>query len=165
MRSCEYIKVTGKRKTKLLTLNNVCFFKCRKILPHSDPFLHLADCVSITSELQKHDTKNDIITQHRSSDPVLCPVKIWSKIVCRIRSYESSSGSTTVNTFIIGNNKTHLFTGSELLKRLRFAATSIGPDILGFTAEQLIKSDFTQPRVAQHWPCTWQESLFIQLCY
>jgi hypothetical protein len=137
MRSCEYIKVSGKRKTKLLTLKNIRFLKGRKTLLHSDPFLHLADCVSITFEQQKRDTKNDIITQHKSSDPVLCPVKIWASIVRRICSYKSSSKNTTVNSFLLPNNSIHLFTGTELLKRLRLAATSIGPDILGFTADQI----------------------------
>jgi hypothetical protein len=31
----------------------------------------------------------------------------------------------------------HLFTGQELLKKLCLAGTSIGPDILGFTADQI----------------------------
>jgi hypothetical protein len=81
MRSCEYLKVSRPRKTKLLTVSNIHFLKGRRAIPHTDPLLHLADCVSITFELQKKDTKNDIITQHRSSDPILCPVKIWANII------------------------------------------------------------------------------------
>ncbi len=42
-----------------------------------------------------------------------------------------------VNTFISKDNKTHLFSGPELLSRLRIAAASIGPDELGFTPDQI----------------------------
>lgn len=137
MRSCEYVQVTGTRKTKLLTIGNIQFFKGRKRLDHHDPFLHFADCVSITFEQQKRDAKNDIITQHKSNDPILCPVKIWCKIIRRIISIPSHTKATPVNTFHFNNNQIHLFSGKELLKRIRLAATAIGPDILGFTAEQI----------------------------
>jgi hypothetical protein len=131
------MKVSGPRKTKHLTLNNIRFFQGRRQLSFEDPLLHLAECVSITFELQKKDTKNDIITQYRSNDPILCPVKIWANIVRRISNYPNTSKDTTVNYFLLPNNKIHKFTGTELLKRLRLAATSVGPDILGFTAEQI----------------------------
>ncbi len=137
MRSCEYVTVSGYRKTKLLALRNICFFKGRKLLDHTDKLLHLADCVSITFELQKKETKNDIIAQHKSSDPSLCPVKIWAKIVRRISTYPSSTKNSTVNTFSLFDNKIHLFTGTELLKRLRLAAESLGPDTLGFSSDEI----------------------------
>ncbi len=78
-----------------------------------------------------------MITQHCSTDSLLCPVKIWAKIVQRLRNYPSSSGKMMVNSFLIPNNKIHLFTGSKLLKRLLLAAASLGPDTLGFTADQI----------------------------
>jgi hypothetical protein len=98
MRSCEYIKVQGTRKTKLLELRNIRFFRGNVLIPHSSPSLSSADCVSIT-EFQKRDTKNDIITQHRSGNKLLCPVKVWASIVGRIRSYKFSTSSSTVNTY------------------------------------------------------------------
>jgi hypothetical protein len=64
MRSCEYIKVTGYRKTKLLKICNIHFFTGTSCLDHSNSLLHLADCVTITFELQKKDAKNDMIMQH-----------------------------------------------------------------------------------------------------
>lgn len=137
MRSCEYVKVSGHRKTKTLTVNNIRFFKKNKLINHNDPRLHLSDCVSITFELQKRDTKHDTITQHKSGDTLLCPVKIWAKIIRRLISYESTTKNTTVNTYMLSNNKLHCFSGPELLKRLRLAATSIGPDVLGFSADQI----------------------------
>jgi hypothetical protein len=87
MRSCEYIQVSGPRKTKLLTIKNIRFFKGKKTLLHTDPLLHKADCNSITFEFQKRDSKGVVITQHKSKDPLLCPVKIWAKIIRRLTSY------------------------------------------------------------------------------
>jgi hypothetical protein len=81
MRSCEYVKVSGYRKTKLLSIKNINFYRGKRRLNHSDPLLHMSECVSITFELQKKDTKNDIITQHRSADTLLCPVRIWAMTI------------------------------------------------------------------------------------
>jgi hypothetical protein len=120
MRSCEYIKVEGPRKTKLLQLNNICFYKGQRQLLHSDTELPNTDCVSITFEEQKRDTKNDTITQHHSGNSLLCPVRVWASIVQRISSYPNSKPAKQV-----------------LLKHLRSAATAEGPDSLGFTASQI----------------------------
>jgi hypothetical protein len=109
MRSYEYLKVSGTRKTKILCLRNIRFFKGKRLLKHSDPLLHLADTISITFEYQKWDIKNDIITHHKTVDPLLCPVKIWSRIIRRITAYPSLGPTTMVNTFISKDNKTHLF--------------------------------------------------------
>jgi hypothetical protein len=116
---------------------NIRFFKKKRLLPHSDPRLHLANTVSITFEHQKRDIKHDTITHHRSHDPLLCPVKIWSKIIKRLHSYSSSTPTTTVNTYKMPEGKLHLFTGPEILARLRLAAASIGQDELGFSPSQI----------------------------
>jgi hypothetical protein len=137
MRSCEYVQVHGPRKTKLVTLQNIRFFKRKRVLIHSDNHFHKADCVSITFKFQKRDTKGDIITQHRSKDSLLCPVKIWAKIVKRLISYPSSSGNTTVNLFLFQDGSSHLFSGKDLLSCIRLVAASIGQDELGFSPEDL----------------------------
>jgi hypothetical protein len=137
MRSCEYIQVSGPRHTKLLTLGNIKFIRNRKRLHHTHPDLHKADCVSITFVLQKRDSKGDVITQHRSKDKLLCPVKIWANIVRRISGYEFSSPDTTVNTYLFPDSSRHLFTGKELLSRIRLAASVIGEEELGFSSMQL----------------------------
>jgi len=59
MRSCEYLKVPGKWRTKLLSLKNIRFFKGRREINHSDEKLSKAGSVSITFELQKRGTKFD----------------------------------------------------------------------------------------------------------
>jgi hypothetical protein len=76
MRSCGYVKVQGPRKTKLLQLKNICFFQGSKQISHSDPDLSSSDCVSITFEEQRRDTKNDTITQHKSGDKLIWPVRV-----------------------------------------------------------------------------------------
>jgi hypothetical protein len=93
--------------------------------------------VSITFEHQKKDTKNVIITRHKTNDKLLCPVKIWEKIVQQISSYYSSTPETTVNTYIFDDGSKILFTGTHLLKKLRLAVTTIGLDTLGFSAKQI----------------------------
>jgi hypothetical protein len=137
MRSCEYIKVSGKRRTKLLTLKNIRFFKGKQLMKHNDKLIHLADTISITFKQQKRDSKNDTITHHRTTDPLLCPVKIWSRIVKRIISYPDSTPETPVNTFMKQDGSIYHFTGTALLSRLCRAAQSLGPDVLGFHHKQI----------------------------
>jgi hypothetical protein len=133
MRSCEYLKVSGHRRTKILTLCNVCFFKGCRELNHSDKSLQKADSVSITFEYQKKDTRNDIVTHHRSGHASICPVIVWAKIIQRIRKYPKSKDNTPVNTFMDNKGHLHQITGPQLLKRIRLAAVTIGKDILGFS--------------------------------
>jgi hypothetical protein len=59
--SCKYVKVSGPRKTKLLALKNIHFYKGCTEIKHTDPFLNLAECISITFELQKRDTKKTLL--------------------------------------------------------------------------------------------------------
>jgi hypothetical protein len=137
MRSCEYIQVSGPRKTKLLTIKNIRFFKGKKTLLHSDQLLHIADCVSITFEFQKRDSKGDVITPHKSKDPLLCPVKIWAKIIRRLTSYPNHTQSSPINMFQFCDGSLHCFSGKDLLSRIRLVAASIGKDELGFSPEDL----------------------------
>jgi len=143
MRSYEYVQVQGKRKTKLLCIRNIRFFQGKRLVKHSDPFLHLASSVSITFEDQKRGSKGDTITHHRTSDPVLCPVKIWAKVVSRILSNDSSTPDTPVNTFKLANGSMYKFSGKDLLMHLRRAAMSLGSDNLGYTPDQIgLHSEF-----------------------
>jgi hypothetical protein len=76
MRSYKYLKVSGKRQTKIIELQNIRFFKGRREIDHTNTHLNKADSVSITFELQKRDTKSDTVTHHRSNDKKICPVII-----------------------------------------------------------------------------------------
>lgn len=132
MRSCEYLKVSGERRTKIVSLKNNRFFKGKRELNHSDPNLSSASIGSITFELQKKDEKNDTVTHHRSNHKVICPVITWAKIVKHIRRYPDSSDSSTVNTYKDKNGSTHLLSGPNLLKQIRLAAAAISHKTLSF---------------------------------
>ena len=82
IRSCEYLSVSGTRKTKRLTVrNNIRLFKNNvEMKDKRRPLLTYADTVSITFESQKNGQNNITVTQPRS-EKVLCPVIIWSRIV------------------------------------------------------------------------------------
>jgi hypothetical protein len=136
MRSCECLNVSGPRKTKTLTISNIRFFRNKKEIPHNNKNLDKASTVSITFEFQKKDVKNDTITQHRSDDTLLCPVKIWAKIIQCLHSYPNTNKDTQVNTYF-SDGKQYLITGRMLLKQLRRATTAIGKDTLGFSAHRI----------------------------
>jgi hypothetical protein len=61
MRSCEYLRTTGERRTEPLRRQ---FFsrKDNKIVPQDDPNLHLPDAVTLTFEFQKRDLRDNSVT-------------------------------------------------------------------------------------------------------
>ena len=64
MRSCEHSRVSGERRTKLLRLRNIQFYRGRRRMHHNDRSLLSADSVSVTFEFQKNDERDVTITQH-----------------------------------------------------------------------------------------------------
>ncbi len=68
---------------------------------------------------------------------IVCQWQTWSKIICRLLSYPSSSPDTTVNTVLQSDSTIHHFTGQELLKWIWFATVTLGLDKLGFSPDQL----------------------------
>jgi hypothetical protein len=69
-------------------------------MDHSDANLHLASSVSITFEEQKRGTKNDTISHQRTNNELLCPVKIWCKIIKRIVSYQETTKPSSSGRFL-----------------------------------------------------------------
>ena len=149
MRSCEYSKVSGDRKTKLLTVNDIRFFKGRKeIKKDTSQFYNRATSVSICFRIQKNDEKEAVITMHKSSKG-LCPVKTWGEIVTRVLSYPRSNYNSPVNLVEEQSTKKpkHVQIRSiDILKHIRNTVTQIGQDTLGFTAKEVgthsIRSSF-----------------------
>ncbi len=138
MRSCEYLKVPSQedRKTKLLKLRNIRFFKKGKELPHSHPSLESAEIVAITFEDQKNREKFETVHLSKSDDSLLCPVKAWAATVKRIHNYPGSTRNTPVNTFLIGK-KFYQFSSKDACDSLRSEAGKIGEKILGFKKEDI----------------------------
>ena len=99
MRSCEYLKVPGERKTERLCLRNIRFFRGGREIKHANRTLTSCDYFSITFEDQKNGEKNNIITMQCTYDLVLCPVRAWAKIIQQIITYPSASLDTYVSAF------------------------------------------------------------------
>jgi hypothetical protein len=138
MRSCEYTKVNGTRRTKTLTIADFQFYRNRRLVPHHDSELHLADTVSITFRYQKRDERDDTITQHRTLDHTLCPVKAWAYTIRRLLRLPGVHPSTTVDTFMDpSNGNPSRFTAAGLLALFRANARAMGQENLGFPAELL----------------------------
>ena len=137
MRSCEYLKVSGARRTKLLRLKNIRFFRRRRELPHDHPELHLATSVSITFEYQKNDERDVTITMHHTGDPVLCPVVAWSEVVRRVRGYPGTTDETSVCTIRKTDGTLGELTSKIVLTKLRARVRAIGVDQLGFTDKEI----------------------------
>jgi hypothetical protein len=66
--------------------------------------LNLADYVSFTFERQKNDRKSDTVTQWKTSDPVMCPVKLWASIVKRILTYKETNKDSPVSLALHRNS-------------------------------------------------------------
>lgn len=139
MRSCEYSK-SGKeesKRTRILCLRNIRFFKNRVQIPHDSPLIHIADYVDITFEFQKNDLRNDSVGMYRStSGAEYCAVSTWAKIVTRLWSYEGTTMDTKVNTAMYKNAKGKLIkteiSSYRIRTKIRAAVKAIGKEKLGF---------------------------------
>jgi hypothetical protein len=82
MHSCEYLKVSGSRRTQPIRQCDIVFRDHKgKIIDHSSTKLHKAKSVSITYRFQKKDLRDDTITQSRSGHPIFCPVQACAALV------------------------------------------------------------------------------------
>ena len=138
MRSCEYLKVpqAEKRRTDVLRLRNVRFFKKGRELDHNNPWLEYAECVSITFEWQKKDERMDTVTQMASGDVLLCPVRQMAAAIRRIRGYPGATDETPISAVWRYGRIEHI-TSKEMVSALRAAVASIGEDILGIKKEDV----------------------------
>jgi hypothetical protein len=82
MRSCEYLNVSGSRRTRPIWLCDIVFLtKQNRVIPHSSPNLHRAASISLTFRFQKRDQRDDTITQSQTGHPVNCPVAAGAALV------------------------------------------------------------------------------------
>jgi hypothetical protein len=133
MRSCEYLNVPKgeEKKTKLLVLECVTFHRRHTRLSHSNNLLAFADTVTITFIDQKNGNRFEEITQHKTGDPLFCHVRIWARIVQRVRGYPGTNNKTPVCTYFEGGILKE-FTSRVMNILLKATVTSIGKDKLGF---------------------------------
>ena len=129
--SCECSRVSGERRTKLLRLRNVQFYRGRRRMCHNDRSLLSADSVSVTFEFQKNDERDVTITQHCTHDATLCPVRAWAALVKRVLGCPPSTNSDTpVNAFVV-NGVLKYIPATRTVDKIRASATVIGEDVLG----------------------------------
>ena len=138
MRSAEYTKVPDQeeKRTKLLKCSNIRFFKDGKLVPHSSIHLADSDSVSITFETQKNEEKNETVTQERTDDPILCPVKSFAKRIHQIRSHKNTTSSTPINTVKI-NGRLYQISSKDNINFLRKSVNSMDTKLLGFEAHEI----------------------------
>jgi hypothetical protein len=126
MRSCEYLKTTGERRTEPLRRRNFVFRKNNKIMPHDNPNLHLADTVTLTFEFQKQDLRDDSITQAKPGDPFLCPVIAATAVVKRLLTIKPSP-DTFVYSYADKHGKLWELTANADLAHLRVLIATVDP--------------------------------------
>jgi hypothetical protein len=136
MRSCEYLQVQGERKTELLRVHDIRFYRHNVVITDQTATLHLADFICITFREQKNGVKHETITMSRTSDPILCPVVQAAAIIRRIRALPDTTSATTLNTYQSGS-RLYQLTATTALQRLRLRATQLGTTTLGFTADEI----------------------------
>ena len=146
MRSCEYSQVSGERKTKILQLKHIRFYKNNKEIKKSAN-MSLANItkVTITFHRQKNGTKEADITMHRSNDKKLCPVLSWGSIIKRILSYKNTDENTPVN-YVLVKNKPYYIKSKDVMSQIRLIVALIGEATLGFGPDDVgthsIRSSF-----------------------
>ena len=85
------------KQSKELCIRNITFIRDGETLTQISPSLHLADCVSVTFERQKNDRKADTVTKWRTSDELLCPVKMWASLTRIILSYKGANKNSPIS--------------------------------------------------------------------
>jgi hypothetical protein len=147
MRSCEYSKTNkddGKRKTKIITCDNVRFFTGTdsgtiRELHHDLPVTTLqnAECVSITFVQQKNGEKMETITQHKVTGSQLCPVRAWATTIKRVEGYSLSTKTSPVNTFVLPDSgKMVAITAKQIRAHIIAHVLKLGPDRLASTQRE-----------------------------
>ena len=114
-RSCEYSKVSGTRKTKVITIRNIKFRKGNRVLKY-EKLYHTADSVSITFISQKNEMNYETVTQHKNSHPIQNPVLLWASIVTRVLKIPGTTIDSPVNTFFNpSSQRIELITSDQIL--------------------------------------------------
>jgi hypothetical protein len=136
MRSCENFKVAGERQTHPKRKRNMVIRKDGRILPHSLPRLHLADTIAITFEYQKHDKRNDTVTQWRTGDSTYCLVVVSAAMVRQLEAMGASE-SDFIYKFKGDNGRTRDFDSATALRMLRGFISSVDFKGLGLDSKRI----------------------------
>jgi hypothetical protein len=115
-RSCKYLSVVVRGKTKILCVRNIQFTtKDYTEIENTDPDLTTkAHFVSGTFEAQKNNMKMERRTQQRNNDNLLCPFRAWAATIQRIMKYPKSTPNTPVNIYANDKNTPTYFSQKAL---------------------------------------------------
>ena len=140
MCSCDYTNIShgelhpeAERHTKLLCIRNFRFFQGTRMLDNFKDDLFQPDSISITFGSQKNQELQEILTQERSTDLDLCPVRSAASIIKFIVRMPGASTGTSINSFRDNGGKTVLFSSAVVVSTLREAAATFGKDVLVFS--------------------------------
>ena len=119
-RSSKYLNVpqSKKKRTDILRLRNIRFFRSGRLLSHLDPQLEYADYVTKMFEWKRKDNRMDTVTQMASGDRLLCPVRLDAVLVRRMRGYPGSSDNTLVSA-VCRSDRIKDITSNEMVEALR----------------------------------------------
>jgi hypothetical protein len=151
MRNCEYLKVSGPRKTKLLLVEDIQFHINNREINHHSPQIFDSDTVTITFRDQKNGVLMQRRTAWRTADPLLCPVNAWASTIARIMSYQGCDKTASVNTVLV-NGRLIKITAAMMVASIRSAASTLGRDRLSNDPESF--GTRAPSGVAQRWLCT-----------
>ena len=124
------------KRTKLLRLRNIRFFKDGRLISTPSENLEFADSVAVTFEMQKNDNKHETVIHGRTDDPILCPVKQWARLVNRVWTYPGTTEETPVCT-VWRHDRREQITSHQVILSLRAACATIGSAQLGFEPEEI----------------------------
>jgi hypothetical protein len=124
------------KRTKLLCLRNIRFFRDRRLLSTPLDSLELADSVAVTFEMQKNEQKHETVIHGWTDDPILCPVKQWARLVNRIWTYPGTTEDTPVCTVWRHDSRDQI-TSRQVITTLCAACATIGSARLGFEPDKI----------------------------
>lgn len=133
-RSCEYSVVPRKeQKTRPLRIQDVEFKIGARTILHNSTELHRAQVVIIKFGPQKTGVYSDEIPIYRNNDKELNPVRLWAKVISRLRSHPKHRESWPVFTYFDKQSgRRNNIKSSEILQDIRTAVEVVGQDVLGF---------------------------------
>jgi hypothetical protein len=132
-RSCEYIKVSGPRRTKPIRVGDVQFRQGKAIVPHDSPELHQAETVALIFWDQKNRSKYQTQTAWATMDPQANPVLAWAKVVRCVRMTSRCTEATEVYHFNSDSGAVGIMDSDLMIIKLRAAVVHLGESALGYS--------------------------------
>ena len=136
-RSYEYSKTTSTQRTKIITLQDLVFWKGNKKIINLTK-IHKAETVSIVFTLQKKECYYETVMQDSNSCKTQNSVTIWVNIYKRVMGLKRETLDTPINAFFNTTpDRIEYITSSQILECLRWTVRELGVGRLGFTDDKI----------------------------